>query len=520
MVISLWLTFMGCAGGDGKDTGRDSSPPEDTAPPIDSGPDSGDVDADGDGWTPNAGDCNDDLPHVHPGARDYCDGLDADCDGEPIPDGSCGEPSDASKMWSWSFEGSAERDGYLTQALGDVDGDGRADIEGQEYPGDGLGPFVGAHLAEIPPRNLLPALAWSADFPRWTISGPTRAGEVNGDRIDDIWVQAGSDAGYTGAVFLFFGTANGFPEENERIDLAADVVWTDTPALESAGQIDPGDFNGDGLQDAMFALRDSSESYWTALLGELSPVGGSGFSTLPRLAIAYDASGILSAGDVLTDLDGDGIDELAATTQRDHDGWGVLTVVEGEDLLAGGSVLDVGHDSWYETSEENIIQLAVQRLYGDDPDSDGDGLGDVVFAASTSTVRTLVYASGGVPTGSLNDLQFTQVTGSATDYIWPKFWGDDVDDDGVSDLVLNNNCVVASHHVAEGGSFEPQGVEGPCIQSPSGALYALTDMTGDGYADWVYNQTGWAPPDGTGETYNRSLIIEGFPIPWDDPSKW
>ena len=38
-------------------------------------------DADGDGWTVEAGDCDDGEPTVHPGADEICDGLDNDCDG-------------------------------------------------------------------------------------------------------------------------------------------------------------------------------------------------------------------------------------------------------------------------------------------------------------------------------------------------------------------------------------------------------------------------------------------------------
>jgi hypothetical protein len=41
-----------------------------------------DRDLDGDGWTPNQGDCNDDLSSVHPAAAEIClDGLDNDCSG-------------------------------------------------------------------------------------------------------------------------------------------------------------------------------------------------------------------------------------------------------------------------------------------------------------------------------------------------------------------------------------------------------------------------------------------------------
>ena len=41
-----------------------------------------DTDEDGDGFTPNEGDCNDDDPDVHPDAHDPAgDGKDANCDG-------------------------------------------------------------------------------------------------------------------------------------------------------------------------------------------------------------------------------------------------------------------------------------------------------------------------------------------------------------------------------------------------------------------------------------------------------
>jgi hypothetical protein len=54
--------------------------------------DSGNVDADGDGWTLAEGDCNDRNPNIHPKAKEACDDdFDNDCDEEINEDCDSGE---------------------------------------------------------------------------------------------------------------------------------------------------------------------------------------------------------------------------------------------------------------------------------------------------------------------------------------------------------------------------------------------------------------------------------------------
>jgi hypothetical protein len=84
----------------GADSGAD--PPEETdtttggVPPEDTGGMPGDYD--GDGWSLQAGDCNDIDPSIHPGAQETCDGADNNCDHnvdegmtDTDGDGSCDE---------------------------------------------------------------------------------------------------------------------------------------------------------------------------------------------------------------------------------------------------------------------------------------------------------------------------------------------------------------------------------------------------------------------------------------------
>ena len=99
----LTLSLAACSGGfdgeggkpDGSDNADDSSVEDDdggtgTDGGDDGGEDGGgddgvgeaDVDDDNDGFTENEGDCNDDNSDVYPGAAEYCNNRDDDCDGD------------------------------------------------------------------------------------------------------------------------------------------------------------------------------------------------------------------------------------------------------------------------------------------------------------------------------------------------------------------------------------------------------------------------------------------------------
>ena len=87
LVALLGLT---ACGEESKDTAEDTAVTEDTGMISDSGmadlygvPDTASWDNDGDGYTPEDGDCDDNNPEVNPGADETPgDGVDSNCDGE------------------------------------------------------------------------------------------------------------------------------------------------------------------------------------------------------------------------------------------------------------------------------------------------------------------------------------------------------------------------------------------------------------------------------------------------------
>lgn len=70
------------------------------------GPNGDDIDDDGDGFTEAQGDCDDQNAEIHPGANEYCNNLDDDCDGA-IDDPTSLAEGQGSTAWA-----DADGDGY------------------------------------------------------------------------------------------------------------------------------------------------------------------------------------------------------------------------------------------------------------------------------------------------------------------------------------------------------------------------------------------------------------------------
>ena len=520
MVTLVLALACGTGSGDTDDSSARRDTAEDTGDSADIGPDPDTLDQDGDGYRPLDGDCDDHLPHVYPGAPDYCDGLDQDCDGEPIPPGSCGQAGDAGAMWSWAFEDPDASQGVYG-SMGDVDGDGRADIAARraEKPDyhPNAGPLFGAQLDALPPAGPLPELPFSTPH---TLGGASGAGDVDGDGYSDIWASEAAAGGRPSWLHLVPGRPEGYlPGESASEQSIATWVLEEGVDASLWGGI--GDFDGDGNTDLLWLYeRDGADepSTFAVVGGDLGFLGGSDFDPYPHtvydIVQATNTTGLPSN---VGDLDGDGSDELCVAVTFSQGASESLVMLAGIDLWRGeGTVASLGEVSWLDNEHPHYL-TPTTYVVDVRTDADGDGLEDLAVGVHFDDGESgaLFYTSGGIPEGRLDAWTHTTIEGLPQTG-WVLTRDGDGDGDGVADSILWNNCLLPSSRLLGGGAFDYAEVVGPCI-APEGLGYtnAFADMTGDGQPEWVLNDL-YGAADGN----NRVLVVEGFPIPWDDPSKW
>ena len=497
--------------GDAPDT-ADSGPSADSADTgtggdsADTAVDPAEMDADGDGYTPNEGDCDDTRPNVYPGAPDYCDGLDADCDGEPIPDGSCGTKGDASVQWSWWIQSGDLDVRQVTPA--EVAGDGSLDliayglfVSPEEIVADSL------PLSERRAVSTWPAASWTDGWPALSASGML-VGDGDGDGLDDLWTMTGSDLGFQGGVFLIPGSRDGFPTEPLRYDEGAQAYWLDGDGLELDQFPDAsvGDPTGNGLADVLVRTVDGAHDHLTLVPGEPDVAGEHGFSELPSMWTDEDETDAISAA-LVGDLDGDGRSDLMFIPS--HAGIdGYVLYMSGPDWVDGGHAPDaaVALTAGEPTDGDSLYGPAGTGV----ADLDHDGLDDALLSRTEpSGGYCTTILSGGLPAGDVAAWTFAQVCGGVE--AAPESWTGDLDQDGANDIATITGYLIPSAPLAAGGTFDIADLRTLRYDSSGFGLEDIADLDGDGRPEWIFTEN----VEG-GETY----ILAGFEIPWDDASKW
>ncbi|MBI2892628.1 MAG: phosphodiester glycosidase family protein [Deltaproteobacteria bacterium] len=377
--------------------------------------------------------------------------------------------------------GWADPANYATLRMGDVDGDGRADLCARADAGvrcwlsDGAG---------FPTQIEGPAFSDQNGWAQPRYYGTLRLADVDGDGKDDLCARSASD------FRCHPSTGTGFAEPITAGDLSDGAGWGDPSRY---GTIRMGDIDGDGLSDlcarsagGMSCWRSSGDGFGAAIAGPAWS-DESGWSAIQYWSTIR-----------LADVDGDGRADLCA---RAAAGWRChLSNGEGfgEAIAGPGWSDDTG---WADYENYSTIRLL---------DIDGDGALDVCARAEAG-IRCFLWGPEGFATpvtgpGLSNESGWNRIRYYST------IRGSDVNGDGLEDICARAAAGLRCW-LSDGAGF-PTEVAGP----------AWSDANGwDGSPTFETIRAGRAPPPCADEEECNAIdddcdgeIDEGCDVPGRD----
>jgi hypothetical protein len=479
------------------DTAPDTAP-DDTAPDDDTGPLPHDADGDGhDAPAYGGDDCDDADAWTYPGAEEWCDPIDHDCNGDPLEEGVCGKVQSGEAVLRPLFTATVDVSLLSGAALvSDVNGDGPGDLLVACWAGcPPAGTSYLAYSGGVFPTTVqevggAPAKVWAETGVAYVGQDPVHAGDVDGDGIVDVAFPVHGE--FTSSLNVFHGP---IILDGTTVSLnSEDEFYTSSQNYESWGYpiVGGADFDGDGRSD--FA-GDTWQTGYDVFFG------GSG--DVVRMAWDGEVPDITPIGDI----DGDGLEDL----------YFELAWVSGSDLRGadGAAVSDVA-SGWWAFSPEEWPRSGSSgdraRAVGD---WDGDGHDDVALTNIRSTTAGVehgeVYFFGGGLSGeqTMADTDGS-VVGSEAAPCCITLISHDVDADGRSDLLARSYSwylLPASHGIPP---LRTPIDEVALVYDDITSARAGPDFTGDGNDDWM----------AVGRDSSRIGIIPGWSIPWDDPYYW
>jgi hypothetical protein len=430
---------------DGVDNDCDGDADEDDA--ADAGTYYPDADGDGYGssaysWTQceqpsgtvtDATDCDDTESSTYPGADEYCDSVDSDCDGTTDD----GDELDAT-TWYADSDGDGYGDARSTTDACDVPSGYTDDIQDCDDSDSGVYPYApetggdgvdsncdgddgcldldcdGYADLVFPEYYTGSAYSTSSEwFSYDTSSGDYSSGAANtlttnGGSFDGAAADLDQD-GYVDLIFasyyyggygadsiIFWGSSSGYSS-------------SDTTDLGTSGAraVDTGDVNGDGYLDVVIGSYYSGSSYSSTsyvFYGSSTGLDGSDYDTM-------SAAGVVDLE--VEDLDGDGYEEV------------ILCSYYSGSSYSSSSYVYYGGSSGLSGSSDALASYGCFDL--DIADYNGDGLEDIAVANYPTTTSYVYYGTSSGYSSSYRD-SFTANYPGAVESA-------DLDDDGTLDLV-------------------------------------------------------------------------------------
>jgi hypothetical protein len=545
-VVAPLVLLLACEGASDASAPADTAETADTADTDDTA-DTAPEDTDGDGYVAPE-DCDDTDASVYPGAPDWCDGTDQDCDGEPAPPGACtglvdlaprlrnsfiGDTTDTASFWIATDNGAARSrfsQFRWTSPAGELVDNG---IEGI--------------LEGLPSK---PEDDWTAYAVGFWLGDDTAvlgdslldAGDFDGDGERDVWLSAVGGYDTLGRAFLVRGPESRWPRSGLPVEEGSDAIWDEeSSGYGFAHDVEGGeDLDGDGLADAL-VWQSGGGDYDLARLYVLpGRAGASGrFAAADETTIGLSAyDGRYSTDDpgswdewasdprILPDLDGDGLPEVSLKAAP----YG-LALASGPEALAGDgatmeevfSLVPWGPD----------LQMTLLTGMVSPGDVDGDGYDDLLARSQEEGgyLFCLRWMSleGRVP-DTLVDTTVMAVCESSTQGPTLQLtehaeW--DLDGDGIRDVLyegVHSDSVTDWEGDVIGGIF-PSSRMAPGTWDLEETLLAFTDSTlpERGYVQWSDLDRNGVPELLRGETLDRRglvYVIPNFTLPPGDSVAW
>ncbi len=457
------------------------------------------------GYAALSGDCGASDATIFPGAEEVCnDLLDNNCDSGP---GDC-ELLGAIDETSADLNFSGPSSGSMLTAVfaSDIDGDGDVELvfdsaEGQLNLAGGSTTSGYAALANL--TGATDSVSWNA------------AGDIDGDGVDDF---TGTSDSFTGTG-VFYGPIS---TSTTASDSVATILYSpdnDEPWVQQLG----GDVDGDGSGELIVADEWYGSGY-TGAVGIFEGAAGTvSFDDATWLVVGASGDDWLGKDAIAVDVDGDGVDELVASSASTvSPGGDSGTVWVFAALSTGTTTTASAWDTIFGSTGSGQIGTCLAAA----GDNDGDGYEDLAVGSDLDngggrmgSLALYAGSAAGIGSGEPTTLAAAYIRGPVTT---TAGWATDIAANGDLDADGTPDVAAMTNSYLDGGTGGVWMWYGPVsgTSDESTADFVLTqsnvdqmlatdvlfaDQNDDGYDDLIVTSS-WASTV-TSATYEGSTWV-------------